>query len=304
MREVYREAGFRCLSLDRANNAADALDGDDGFDLTALYLSARSDVDAPTFAVEAFMPLDGRFQGRVVTQDTDEEGIAWKFTFPGRPDDADLALLLSLAGMLPTLEEMRSSSYWLGRLYRLEVDASWLEAFEDCGLARERIERVLSDALETQVELCGAGMALSGRLFEYVSRDSKSCVIDVNPLALYALLGLDAQYLLDELTLVLEAPAPWTPGLLCLVCALAELLPFEDEACDEFSTSRLCEIFTGPGGSDKAVSVETLLQGLFKILDVLPGWQVRSFKEIAEQNDGPGSARTGELVWRVTHENL
>ncbi len=301
MLEVFREEGFRCLSL--PEDTAPGLHGGEALDLTLLYLCARSEADLPTFAAEVFSPLPAALEGHLDCADCGAAGIDWRFTFPRRPGDAHLAVLLSLAGMLPTLEELASPKLWLGGLCRLELEADWAGAFEGCGLARARLEEVLADARESRVRLAGDAGSFEGHLFERADLTAAGCVIDVNPLALYALLGLDAQYLLEEgEEAALGAESPWTPGLICLACALGELLPAEDEACDEYAVSRLTRILQGPGKSEAAAGAGALLTSLCGMLNQVDGWQVRSFEEIAGQSDGPMPVNRGERVFRVTRQ--
>ncbi|MDO5538358.1 MAG: hypothetical protein Q4F72_12625 [Desulfovibrionaceae bacterium] len=315
MIEVYREEGLCCLSLAPAGaNEADS-DApqsreafDTAIDLVSLYLQARSESGWPTFACEAFWPGEGGAAGSLpLDREADSPSVTWKFSFPKKPDAAALAVLLSLSGSLPSLDEMRSPDVWLGGCYRLIMDGSWGRALEECGLDGATVTAALD--LWTRA---GVGMVVEDQSLDlpvidlFTQGADGSLVCDVNPLALYALLGLDAQYCLEDAADLLEEDFAWTPGLLPLLCALGEELPVEDEGdevADEIPLARLAALAGGPCEGPAAAGVAEF-DGLMELVGRLPGWQVRPFEEIADQDEGGEAVRRGERVYRVTHSGM
>lgn len=309
MLEIYREDGLRCLSLQPAKDAA-GLSGEDSLDLVELYLQARSEAGFPTVAAEVFFPGQGGREGRLELKDGEDKlDVCWQFSFPKAPGDKTLALLLTLTGSLPFLDEMRSPRAWLGGCYRLEMDKTWADSLGACGLSRDTLREELHCCLGAEVRISFEEDIFQAKLLERADLlDDGRFVCDVHPLALYALLGLDAQYCLEDAADVVESDAAWTPGLLTLACALGEELPVEDETdevSDELSPARLLELVCGPcPEKTDEVARGALLKKtavLLELMDHVAGWQVRSFTEIADQQEGPSPVSRGETVWRVTH---
>ena len=328
MLEVYREEGFVLLGLEPGPGCG-SLAGFDGLDIVSLYLEKRIGKDVPSLACEVFFPGKDRYEGRLAFSEagTDYE-LSWSFSFPEKPGDKALAVLLSLAGSLPALHEMQNEDQWAGGCFRIEQDSSWSESLKACGISLAEQRRILELGTSSKVTLTlhetpkglskdtakdtAADTLYTSPLMEEAElKADGSMVCQLNPLALYALLGLDAQFAIEDAAALLEEPYAWTEGLLTFVLGISEMLPADeagDEACDEFVAGSLARMMAGPMHGECTPSelkaLEEALPALLDRLKALPGWQVQSFEEIAEQQEGKSLAGRGERIWRLTHTAL
>ena len=313
MLEVYREEGFVLLGLEPGPGSG-SLAGCEGLDIVSLYLEKRIEQDVPSLACEVFFPGKERYAGTLSFAEAGTEyELSWSFSFPEKPGSKALAVLLSLAGSLPALHEMQNEDQWAGGCFRIEQDSSWSESLAACGISfaeqRHILELGTSCAVSLSLHDASKNTSYSSPLLEEaVLNADGSMTCQLNPLALYALLGLDAQFAIEDAAALLEEPYAWTEGLLPFVLGLSEMLPCDeagDEACDEFVMSSLANMMAGPvhgDAPDKALE-EAVLK-LLGSLQNLPGWQVQSFEEIAEQQEGKSLAGKGERIWRLTHTAL
>ncbi len=311
MLEVYREEGFVLLGLEPGPGSG-SLAGCDGLDIVSLYLEKRIEKDVPSLACEVFFPGLGRNEGTLsFTEAGTEYKLSWAFSFPEKPGDKALAVLLSLAGSLPALHEMQNEDQWAGGCFRIEQDSSWSESLAACGISLAEQKHILESGTASAVTQTLNGTTYSSPLMEEaVINADGSMVCQLNPLALYALLGLDAQFAIEDAAALLEEPYAWTEGLLSFVLGASEMLPADeagDEACDEFVTAGLAKLMAGPVhdlAAEELDALEKAVPALLGRMKDLPGWQVQSFEEIAEQQEGKSPAGRGERVWRLTHTAL
>lgn len=317
MPEVYREEGFVLLGLEPGPGCG-SLAGFDGLDIVSLYLEKRIEKDVPSLACEVFFPGKERYEGMLAFSEagTDYE-LSWSFSFPEKPGDKALAVLLSLAGSLPALHEMQNKEQWAGGCFRIEQDGAWSESLKACGISVAEQKCILELGTSSKVILTlhetskgiSRDTSYSSPFMEEAEiKADGSMICQLNPLALYALLGLDAQFAIEDAAALLEEPNAWTDGLLTFVLGLSEMLPADeagDEACDEFVAESLANMMAGPMHGDCTPSelrvLEETLPALLGRIDALPGWQVQSFEEIAEQQEGKSPAGRGERIWRLTH---
>ncbi len=312
MLEVYREKGFILLGLE-PGPASGSLVGCDGLDIVSLYLEKRTEADVPSMACEVFFPGKGRREGTLSFSEAGTEyRLSWCFSFPEKPGDKALAVLLSLTGSLPALHEMLNEDQWAGGCYRIEQDGSWSESLAACGISAAEQRSILELCVASKISFELNGTKYSSPLMEEAGLNADgSMFCQVNPLALYALLGLDAQFALEDAAVLLEEPYAWTEGLLTFVLGLSELLPADeegDEACDEFVLAGLVKMLAGPvqgkTAPDEPAYLEEAVPALLDRMKDLPGWQVQSFEEIAEKQEGKSPAGKGEHIWRLTHTAL
>ncbi len=311
MLELYREKGFVLLGLE-PGPASGSLAGSDGLDIVSLYLEKRTEKDVPSMACELFFPGKGGKEGTLsFAEQGTEYALSWSFSFPEKPGDKALALLLSLTGSLPALHEMLNDDQWAGGCYRIEQDSSWSESLAACGISAAEQQSILELCAAANISFSLNGTEYSSVLMEEAGiKADGSMFCQVNPLALYALLGLDAQFALEDAAVLLEEPYAWTEGLLTFVLGLSELLPADeegDEACDEFVLASLVNMLAGPvqgTAADELASLEEAVPALLDRMKDLDGWQVQSFEEIAEKQEGKSPAGKGEHIWRLTHTAL
>ncbi len=313
MLEVYREKGFVLLGLEPGPGSG-SLAGYDGLDIVSLYLEKRIEQDVPSLACEVFFPGNERYDGTLSFSEAGTEyDLSWSFSFPEKPGSKALAVLLSLAGSLPALHEMQNEDQWAGGCFRIEQDSSWSESLVACGISVAEQKQILelgtSSAVSLSLHDASKTTSYSSPLLEEaVLNADGSMICQLNPLALYALLGLDAQFAIEDAAALLEEPYAWTEGLLPFVLGLSEMLPCDeagDEACDEFVMKSLAKMMAGPvHGDDPGKALEEAVLKLLGLMQDLPGWQVQSFEEIAEQQEGKSLAGKGERIWRLTHTAL
>ena len=327
MLEVYREEGFVLLGLEPGPGSG-SLAGCEGLDIVSLYLEKRIEENVPSLACEVFFPGKERYDGTLSFAEAGTEyELSWSFSFPEKPGSKALAVLLSLAGSLPALHEMQNEDQWAGGCFRIEQDSSWSESLKACGISCAEQRHILELGTSSKVTLTlhetpkgiskdisadtSSDTSYSSPLMEEAElKADGSMACQLNPLALYALLGLDAQFAIEDAAALLEEPYAWTEGLLTFVLGISEMLPADeagDEACDEFVAGSLARMMAGPMHGECTPSDKALEEALPALLDrtgALPGWQVQSFEEIAEQQEGKSLAGRGERIWRLTHTAL
>ncbi len=290
MRKLFSEQGLSCHILPPVRGTRE--DAQALLEAVLDIHSARLAAGRPSFRPEVFLP-----GSETSFRESQPSGPSLSILLPKTPVETDLLVLLIAALALPEPGEMADPAVWDGGPYRLTGDL-----FRDCLFSGAEVSGSLAFWESVRLTLTAGGRNHDCAVFSRAAAEGKGRVrLDADPLALALLLGESAQAMLSPLEQLLARRTVGPSGLAALAFALADVLaPEEDgEVTDEFSLEELFFLLTGREPDAESPLAQTL-PALLKTLGTLPGWSVRSFTEIADE-DGKGlTSAPGTRIWRVT----